>query len=333
MSFLRGQDPPDQPGLIKIEASSNEDTNVNQMSSQSETTSDMVICNNQRPLIKTEPQPRNTLSAGLTSNNERDKGMFSEIGGRMKQYGQKGNGKVKCVVPANSSSNIKMEKVSNQEFFDDEDDDIIAGIAEEDYFGIEEDFDMEQIDQLELGMQNTSTTVANKRVTNSSLEVVENEDLEILCDGDEMFDDDFISEDLPLEDEQCIQIKPLHQRIGNKSSMEILHQSKKAKILDSSSVEFSNSSRNISRPASDINSTWPEDVCTVTTGPIVNKSNIPFCSGLVKTEPYSKLSTSGTLKLSSTKSAKRKGLIKSDTRHLATTSFPLQMGKKLKIRN
>ena len=305
---------------------------MNQISIQNNTASDITIYNTKRPLVKTEPNPTNTSTAVLGSNNKiGNTGNFSEHGGRSKQQGSTGNRTVTGVVPANSRRDVKVEIAGDQDFFDD-DDDIIAAIADEDYFGIDEDFDMEQIDRLEVRMQNRNTT---ERITksNCNTEIIESEDLQMLCDGDEVFEDDFITDDFPSEDLECVEIKPLHQRICNEGTMGIIHPSKKAKMSSSSSMEVLNHSRNTSS-SNDANIHTESHIISkrptnLKKEPVqFNNSRFAVSSGLIKTEPCSRPSTSGTLELLSTK---RRSITKSAT-HPAipssaqTSSLQIQKG-------
>ena len=160
----------------------------------------------------------------------------------MKQQSCKGRRGVDGVLPANSSSNwgtdSKKEKVNNQGFLD-EDDDILAAVADDDYFVMEEDFDMEQIDQLEMGTQNTTSKTDEKTATANMINS-DNNDLEMFYD-DEIFDDDFVEEDLLAEATDSVEIRPLHERICNKGTGRTMH-----RISNSSSLEFSSHTRNTS---------------------------------------------------------------------------------------
>ena len=283
----RGQDPPEQPGMIKTENIDNEELNLDTVNTENSTAGDFIN-NNQQPLIKTETHPPNSSSVGPTSNDQgNNRRNVSECGGRsvIKQKRQNENSMVNGTVSANSPSNIKVEDVSNQDFFDD-DDDIIAAIADEDYFGVDEDFDMEQIDQLELGLQSANNTVTVKRKSNASTRNVQNVDVEMLCDGDEIFEDDFVPNELLMEDEEYMEMKPLQQRIG------MLHQSKKARI---SSVESSSYVRNLSssdspyhRVGANRNSLQSNNVYSIKT-----ETNYPFCHDLMNTEPLSSTKAKG----------------------------------------
>ena len=283
----RGQDPPEQPGMIKTESIDNEAFILNSVNTENSTAGDFIN-NNQRPLVKTETHPTNSSSVEPTSNDQRNnRRNVSECGGRsvIKQKRQNESRTVNSTVSANSRSNIKVEDVSNRDFFDD-DDDIIAAIADEDYFGVDEDFDMEQIDQLELGLQSANNTVTAKRKPNASTRNVQNVDVEMLCDGDEIFEDDFVPNELLMEDEEYMEIKPLQQRIG------MLHQSKKARItsLESSSYVRNSSSSDSSyhRVEANRNSLRSNDVYSVKT-----ETNYPICHDLINTEPLSSTKAKG----------------------------------------
>ena len=294
----RGQDPPEQPGMIKTESIDNEQLTLDSVNTEN-STAGYFINNNQRPLVKTETHPTNCSSVGPTSNDQRNNARnFSECGGRsiIKQKGQNQSRTVSRTVSANSHSNIKVEDVGNQDFFDD-DDDIIAAIADEDYFGVDEEFDMEQIDELELGLQSANNTVtAAKRKPNANTRNVQNVDVEMLCDGDEIFEDDFVPNELLMEDEEYMEIKPLQQRIG------MLHQSKKTRIT---SLESSSYVRNLSpsdssyRVEANRNSLRSNDVYTVKT-----ETNYPICRDLMNTEPLSSTKARGILAKSSEVSKK-----------------------------
>jgi len=145
---------------------------------------------------------------------------------------------------------------------------------------------MEQIDQLELGLQSANNTVTAKRKPNASTRNVQNVDVEILCDGDEIFEDDFVPNELLMEDEEYMEIKPLQQRIG------MLHQSKKARIT---SLESSSHVRNLSssdssyhRVEANRNSLQSNDVYSVKT-----ETNYPICRDLMNTEPLSSTKAKG----------------------------------------
>ena len=283
----RGQDPPEQPGMIKTENIDNEELTLDTVNTQNSTAGDFIN-NNQRPLVKTETHPTNSSSVEPTSNDQRNNTRnISECGGRsvIKQKKQNESRTVSGTVSANSRSYIKVEDVGNQDFFDD-DDDIIAAIADEDYFGVDEDFDMEQIDQLEFGLQSANNTVTAKRKPNASTRNAQNVDMEMLCDGDDIFEDDFVPNALLMEDEEYMEIKPLQQRIG------MLHQSKKARIT---SLESSSYVRNLSysdssyhRVEANRNSLQSNDVNSVKT-----ETNYPICRDLMNTEPLSSTKAKG----------------------------------------
>lgn len=282
----RGQDPPEQPLTIKTENIDNEELTLNSGNTGNSTAGDFIN-NNQRPLVKTETHPTNSSSVEPTSNDQRNNTRnISECGGRsiIKQKRQNESRMVNGTMSANSCSNIKVEDVSNQVFFDD--DDIIAAVADEDYFGVDEDFDMEQIDQLEFGLHSANNAVTAKRKPNASTRNVQNVDVEMLCDGDEIFEDDFVPNELLVEDEEYMEVKPLQQRIG------MLHQSKKARI---SSVESSSYVRSLSssdssyhRVEANRNSLQSNDVNSVET-----ETNYPICCDLINTEPLSSTKAKG----------------------------------------
>lgn len=284
----RGQDPPEQPGMIKTESIDNEELTLNSVNTENSTAGDFIN-NNQRPLVKTETHPTNSSSVRPTSNDQRNNTRnISECGGRsvIKQKRQLNESRtVNGTVSANSRSNIKVEDVSNQEFFDD-DDDMIAAIADEDYFGVDEDFDMEQIDQLELGLQSANNTVTAKSKPNASTRNVQNVDVEMLCDGDEIFEDDFVPNELLVEDEEYMEIKPLQQRIG------MLHQPKKARITSLESTSYvrnlSSSDSSYHRVEANRNSSRSNDVYSVKT-----ERNYPICCDLMNTEPSSSTKAKG----------------------------------------
>lgn len=265
--------------MIKTESIDNEEFTLNSVNTENSTAGDFIN-NNQRPLVKTETHQTNSSSVEPTSNDQRNNTRnISECGGRsvIKQKRQNESRMVNGTVSAKSCSYIKVEDVSNQDFFDD-DGDIIAAIADEDYFGVDEDFDMEQIDQLELGLQSAENTVTAKRKPNVSTRNGQNVDVEMLCDGDDIFEDDFVPNELLVEDEEYMEIKPLQQRIG------MLHQSKKARIT---SLESSSYVRNLSSSDSSYhgvganrNSLQSNDVY-----PVKTETNYPICCDLINTEP------------------------------------------------
>ena len=283
----RGQDPPEQPGMIKTESIDNEELTLNSVNTENSIAGDFIN-NNQRSLVKTETHPTNSSSVGPTSNDQRNnRRNVSECGGRsvIKQKRQNESRMVNGTMSANSGSNIKVEDVSNQDFFDD-DDDIIAAIADEDYFGVDEDFDMEQIDQLELGLQSANNSGTAKRKSNANTRNVQNVDVEMLCDGDEILEDDFVPNELLMEDEEYMEIKPLQQRIG------ILQQSKKARItsLESSSYvrNLSSSDSSYHRLEANRNSLRSNHVYSVKT-----ETNYPICHDLMGTRALSSTKAGG----------------------------------------
>ena len=273
--------------MIKTESIDKEELTLNSVNTENSTAGDFIN-NNQRPLVKTETRPTNSSSVKPTSNDQRNNTRnISECGGRsiIKQKGQNESRTVNGTVSANCRSNIKVEDVSNQDFFDD-DDDIIAAIADEDYFGVDEDFDMEQIDQLELGLQSANNTVTAKRKPNASTRNVQNVDVEMLCDGDAIFEDDFVSTELLGEDEEYMEVKPLQQRIG------MLYQSEKARIttLESSSYVRNSSSSDSSyhRVEANRSSLQSNDVYSVKT-----ETNYPICRDLMNAETLSSTKAKG----------------------------------------
>ena len=169
-------------------------------------------------------------------------GNISENKGQMKQQACRGHRGV-GVLPANSYNwgTDNKEKVCHQEYLDD-DDDILAAVADDDYFVMEEDFDMEQIDQLEMGTQNTASKT-DRNTTTANMISSENNDLEMFY-GDEIFEDDFVEEDLLAEATDSVEIKPLHERICNEGTVRAMHSLRKPRISNSSSFEFSNHARN-----------------------------------------------------------------------------------------
>lgn len=284
----RGQDPPEQPGMINTESIDNGELTLDTVNTENSTAGDFIN-NNQRPLVKTKTHATNSSSMEPTSNDQRNNTRnISECGGRsviIKQKRQNDSWTVSGTVSANSRSNIKVEDVGNQDFFDDNDD-IIAAISDEDYFGVDEDFDMEQIDQLELGLQSANNTVTAKRKPNASTRNDQNVDVEMLCEGDEIFEDDFVPNELLVEDEEYMEIEPLQQRIG------ILQQSKKARItsLESSSYvrNLSSSDSSYHRVEANRNSLQSNDVYSVKT-----ERNYPICRDLMNTEPLSSTKAKG----------------------------------------
>lgn len=310
--MIRGQDPPEKPSVIKTEALGNEETNVNQITIHDNAASDVITYN--------DANRRNNSTAGLSNNNHIGNTGNSEHKGQLKQQRPRVPRGIQGAVPTNSSRdfknggiNSKMEKVENQDFFDD-DDDILAAVADDDYFALAEDFDMEQIDQLEMGLQNNSHATANKQTTNSNMITRENEDIELPYD-DEIFEDDFVEEDLLAEAADSFEIKPLCQRICNEESLGITHRSKNSRISNISSMEFSSHARNSSSTSNTTNIQTPSDVdfrqpkdanCTlnnVKTEPISQTNNSRFnsCSAFVKTGLSTKPKNTGALKRSSTK--------------------------------
>ena len=288
--LIRGQDPPERPGIIKTEAVPHEESNVDQCSIQNNTT----IYNNQRPIEKTQVNLAKMATVGLGSNNQ----MFPEYGGQFKQQGSSERRKVKGVVTTNSCSDFQAEILSKEELFDD-DDDLIAAMADEDYFGNDEDFDMEQIDQLEQGMQDRSKTAATKRKTTCETETIEIDSFGLLCsdyEGDDVFEDDFITNGPLREGEEGIEIKPLHQRICGKDRSRAMHQSKKAKTSNNS-TKFHDSSRNTSSSTSSNNNIQNQgELFTNATRLTISKvdSMLQTSNGFTETESSTKGNNSTT---------------------------------------
>ena len=257
---------------------------------------------NLRPVIKTEANPTNVSTGGLGGNMQ----TFSEFGGGVKQHASSGNRAKNAVIPRNSSRDFKTETVSNEEFFDD-DDDIIAAIVDEDYFGSDEDFDMEQIDKLELGVENRSKSVMSRTTMTCEMEKVET-DLKMLCgDGDDdIFEDDFITRDCIPEDADCFEIKSLHQQICDKlDTAGPQRQSKRAKLSNSHFVESLHHSRiktsstshnHVIQNQTELHVTSKRPI-NLTAEPMIQLNN--SSSGLTKTESIPKPNNSTTLKLSS----------------------------------
>ena len=286
--------------MIKTEClSSGKEPNVNQITIQDNTTSNLTPHNIQRAQVKTETNRAN-ITAGFSNNN-----YTGNTGnrGQMKQQDPKGKG----VLPANSNREFR---TYNQDYLDD-DDDILAAVADEDYFAQEEDFDMEQINQLETGMQNAAGRT-HKAATTSDV-ICENNNLEML-NVDEIFEDDFGAEDLLAEAANSFEIKPLHERICSEGNVRTMHGSKKARISNSSSMEFSSHLRNTSSSSNSniptttyVNSRKPKETsCTlniVKTEPISLMNNATFnsCSVVINTGPFCKPKNAGALKLSFSK--------------------------------
>lgn len=306
--FYRGLDPPEKPSVIKTESLGNEEPpNVNQIAIQDDVASDITTHNDGKAPVKTVTNKRNT-AASLSNNSLGNTGNISENKEQMKQQACKGRRGVNSVLRANSSSSWgsdgKTEKVCNREFLDD-DDDILAAVADDDYFVMEEDFDMEQIDQLEMGTQNT-TSKTDEKTTTANMINSDNKDLEMFYD-DEIFEDDFVEEDLLAEATDSVEIKPLHERICNEGTMRTMHSLKKAKTSNSSSLEFGSQARNTSSPnntniqmQSDVNSRNPKDTgCTsnsTKTEPIVLMNNSTFnsCNVFINTGQCHKPRNEGT---------------------------------------
>lgn len=282
--FCRGLDPPEKPGAIKAEFLDNEEPNFNQIIIQDNAASDVTTTyNDERAAVKTVTNKRNTAASLSNNNRLGNTGKISEKKRQMKQQSCKGHRGVDGVLPANSCSNwgtdSKKEKVCNQEFLD-EDDDILAAVADDNYFVMEEDFDMEQIDQLEMGTQNTTSKTDEKTATANMINS-DNSDSEMFY-GDEIFEDDFVEEDLLAEATDSVEIKPLHDRICDEGTARTM-----PRISNSSSLEFSCLARNTSSSnntniqiQSDRNSRKPQG-CTsnsVKTEPVLLMNNSTFNS-------------------------------------------------------
>lgn len=286
--------------MIKSEClSSSEEPNVNQITIQDNTTSNLTAHNIQRAQVKTETNRANITAGPLNNNCTGNTGNR----GQMKQQGPKGKG----VLPANSNREFR---TFNQDYLDD-DDDILAAVADDDYFAQEEDFDMEQINQLEIGMQNTAGR-KDKKTTTSTI-TCENNNLEMPY-VDEVFEDDFGAEDLLAEAADSFEIKPLHERICSEENVRTMHGSKKARISNSSSVEFSSHLRNTNSSSNSniqttthVNSRKPNETSRtlniVKTEPVSLMNNATFnsCSVVINTGPCCKPKNAGVLKLSSNK--------------------------------
>lgn len=246
--FCRGLDPPEKPSVIKTESLGNGVSNFNQIIIQDNAASDVTTTyNDERAAVKPVTNKRNTAASLSTNNRLGNTGTISENKGQMKQQSRKGRRGVDGGLPANSSSNwgtySKKEKGCNQECLD-EDDDILAAVADDDYFVMEEDFDMEQIDQLEMGTQNTTSKTDEKPAT-ANMTRSDNNDLEMFYD-DEIFDDDFVEEDLLAEATDSVDIRPLHERICYEGTARTMHNLEKGRKSNSTLLEFSSHARNAS---------------------------------------------------------------------------------------
>lgn len=212
---------------------------VDQMTVQDNSTADITTLRDSRTLVKRETNQRNFSAGGLTSNNSNQRGNTgneNQYKGKSKQQGPNGPKVVQsCSRDLQQFGAVdKLNNVCNEEFFDD-DNDLLAAVADNDFFGIEEDFDMEQIDQLEKDMQTSASTTANKSIP-VKLNMIPSE---MLC-YDEIFDDDFVDEDILANDSDSMEIKPLHERISNGETIGHVHASKQASIAsNSSSTKFS----------------------------------------------------------------------------------------------
>ena len=212
---------------------------VDQMTVQDNSTVDITTLRDSRTLVKRETNQRNFSAGGLTSNNNNQRGNTgseNQYKGKSKQQGPNGPKVVQsCSRDLQQFGAVdKLKNVCNEEFFDD-DNDLLAAVADDDFFGIEEDFDMEQIDQLEKDMQTSASTTANKSIP-VKLNMIPSEMLRY----DDIFDDDFVDEDIMANDSDSMEIKPLHERISNGETIGNVHASKQASIAsNSSSTKFS----------------------------------------------------------------------------------------------
>lgn len=272
--FCRGLEAHEKPSVIKTESLGNDEPNFNQTITQDNATSDITSYNNERASVKT------ATAASVSSNNclIGNTRNISENKGQMKQQARKVCRGVEGVITENSYSNWgierKKEKVCNQEFLDDDDDDILAAVTDDDYFVMEEDFDMEQIDQLEMGTQNT--TIKTDEKTTSNMINYDDNDLEMFYD-DPIFEDDFVEEDFLAEATDTVEIKPLHESISNEGTTRTMHNLKKERMSNSSSLEFSRHARNTLSSSNNTNIQIQSDG---------NSRKLQDCiSNSVKTEP------------------------------------------------
>ena len=334
--FYRGLDPPEKPSVIKTESLGNEEPNFNQITTQDNAASDITSYNNERAYVKTATNGINT-AASLSSNNclIGNTRNISENKGQMKQQARKGCRGVEGVLTANSYSNWgterKKEKVCNQEFLDDDDDDILAAVKDDDYFMMEEDFDMEQIDQLEMGTQNTTIKTDEKTTTSNMINYDDN-DLEMVYD-DPIFEDDFVEEDLLAEATDSVEIKPLHERISNEGTTRAMHNLNKERMSNSSSLEFSRHARNTSSSnstniqiQSDGNSRKLQNCISnsVKTEPVLlmNNSTLNSCNLFMNTGQCYKL-----------KDAVAKSNVLTNPNNLYTTRSPVNQISVIQIKN
>ena len=276
--FCRGLDPPEKPSVIKTESLRSEEPTFNQIIIQDNADSDITTYNDESAAVETVTNRRNTAASLSNNNCLGNTGKISESKGQMKQQACRRHRGVDGVLPANSHSNWgtddKKEQVCNQEYLDD-DDDILAAVADDDYFAMEEDFDMEQIDQLEMGTLNTASKTDEKTTTAATTANSNNNDLEMFYD-DEIFEDDFVEEDLLAEATDSVDIRPLRERICNEGTVGTMHSLKKGRTSNSSLVEFSIHSMNTSSSNS-INTQIQSDG---------NSRKLQGCtSNSVKTEP------------------------------------------------
>ena len=202
-----GQDPPQQPSTSrKTEAIQYEGPqNPNNTTAHEVNNS---IQRSSKPLIATHGGEKR----------------FTEIQGKVEGCGSDGN-------RVAQSSRFKAELLQDEEFFGEEDDDVIAAVTDEDFFGDgEEIIDMDQIDSLEM------ETLGAKRKATFEMEKSGTDDLEMLCgDNDVTFEDDFNEGDLVLGDKECVERKPAYSKDCPKESLQEMHQSKKARFSNANS--------------------------------------------------------------------------------------------------
>ena len=224
--FFRGQEPTENPGLIKSESLGSEDVTENQMDTQME---DKVSCpaNNQRLLVKTEVRTQNVANVPVINLNRTRTAGNSAMQGRSVS-------EETSIAKSHKSWNHNM---SNQNLFDIEcDEDLTALIPDDDYFGLDEDFDIDQLNQLEEEMQQNGTEPV-QRVTNNDMFINQSEEDFGISNDDEMFDEAFTTEllhaeqSVPLDAVDSFEVKPLHQRIRSKGEACIANNSEKTTLL------------------------------------------------------------------------------------------------------
>ena len=345
--------------MIKTEAIASEEQTVNQITIQDNSATHITSQNDKRAMVKTETNQRNVHAVSLSNNHNNNNNNNSHTGntgyvhqhrGQFKQQVPKGPKGVKSGFPTGCSRDLKqsgtgskIENVCDEEFFDD-DDDLLVAVADDDYFGMEEDFDMdmEQIDQLEKDMQITASTTANKTVAiNSNTMPSGKQDFEMPCD-DEIFEDDFIDEDILAEVTDSMEMKPLHQRISNAETIGQMHMMKKARTSNSSSTEFSGHMKksstsntgttNIPRK-SDVTTSRPSNenfsVNNIKRESISEMNNSTYSrSASVKPELSNKPKNTGALKLSSTK----RNAANSNNNYLSSTRRSLSCSSGVQIK-